>query len=85
MKPLAEEMAQRYGHGETYTRKCQTCEYEQEIQTEGVHILDSGIVKAYTNEDEFHCPKCGDPSGEIADECDDDANSSITDITTGEM
>ncbi|KXJ15493.1 hypothetical protein AC249_AIPGENE25030 [Exaiptasia diaphana] len=39
-------------------------------------------VKAYTTKDEFHCPKCGDPADELADECDDDANSNITDITT---
>jgi hypothetical protein len=61
-----------------------TCTYEQEIQTEGVHVLDSGTVKLYSDDDCFHCPKCdGDPD-EPAGEY-DDLDSSITDSTTGEI
>lgn len=52
------ELTQKYGQGESYLRKCATCNYEQIIQTAGVHVLTGGVIKVYTDDDEFACPNC---------------------------
>ena len=52
------ELTQKYGQGETYLTKCETCNYEQIIQTAGVHVLTGGVIKVYSDDDEFVRPNC---------------------------
>ena len=32
-----ENLVDKYGKGENFVKKCQTCDYEQVIRTSGVH------------------------------------------------
>ena len=48
----------KYGKGENFIRKCQTCDYEQIIYSDGVHTSENGSVKVYDGEDKFFCPNC---------------------------
>jgi hypothetical protein len=42
---LVDEMAKKYGRGTTFTQKCDTCNYEKEIYTEGVQESDNSVVR----------------------------------------
>lgn len=55
---VEEELTQKYGKGKTSLRKCETCDYEQVIQSAGVHVSESGAIKVYADDDKFSCPKC---------------------------
>lgn len=55
---VEEELTQKYGKGKTSLRKCETCDYEQVIQSAGVHASESGAIKVYADDDKFSCPKC---------------------------
>ena len=55
---VEEELTQKYGKGKTSLRKCETCDYEQVIQSAGVHVSESGPIKVYADDDKFSCPKC---------------------------
>jgi hypothetical protein len=46
----------KYGQGEISVRKCDTCDYEQEIRSDGVHVSAAGAVSVFCDEDEFFCP-----------------------------
>jgi Zn finger protein HypA/HybF involved in hydrogenase expression len=39
-------------------QKCHTCNYEQKIYTGGVHESDTGSLRVYSEDDQFHCPRC---------------------------
>ena len=52
-------MIAKYGKGKLQERVCPKCEYKSEIQTAGVHVLGSGCIKVYSEDDEFQCPRCG--------------------------
>ena len=58
LQNVEEELTQKYGKGKTRLRKCETCDYEQVIQSAGVHVSESGAIKVYANDDNFSCPKC---------------------------
>lgn len=53
-------MAAKYGKGTSFIQRWDTCTYEQEINTEGVHVSESGSVRVYSANDEFHCPLCSE-------------------------
>lgn len=53
-------MAAKYGEGTSYIQRCDTCTYEQEINTEGVHVSEIGSVRVYSANDEFRCPHCSE-------------------------
>ena len=53
-----DHLVEKYGQGETCTRKCKTCDFEQEIRSGGVHMSEGGSVMVFSNEDEFSCPNC---------------------------
>ena len=55
---VEEELTQKYGKGKTSLRKCETCDYEQVIQSADVHISESGAIKVFADDDKFSCPKC---------------------------
>jgi hypothetical protein len=55
---LVDNLVEKYGVGNTSTRKCKSCSYEQVICSSGVHVSDNGAVKVYADEDTFHCPTC---------------------------
>ena len=38
--------------------QCETCDYEKEIHSSGVHQSQGGCVKVYCDADEFNCPNC---------------------------
>ena len=49
----------KYGKGSTQIHKCQTCEYEEKIYSEGTRITEGGSVMVYAEQDDFVCPNCG--------------------------
>ena len=51
-------MVEKYGQGEISVRKCDTCDYEQEIRSDGVHVSAAGAVSVFCDEDEFFCSNC---------------------------
>ena len=55
---LVDDLIEKYGGGETFTRKCDTCDYEQEVRSEGVHVSNGGSIQVFSDEDEFSCPNC---------------------------
>ena len=56
---LVENLMEKYGEGSTHIHKCQKCEYEQNIYSEGTHVTEGGSLMVYAEEDEFICPNCG--------------------------
>lgn len=42
----------------TYEKKCDTCDFRQEICTEGVHESEAGVIRVFSEEDVFSCPNC---------------------------
>ena len=55
---VVDSLMQNYGHGEVYLKKCDTCDYEQPIRTNGVHVNEGGSVMMYADHNEFVCPNC---------------------------
>ena len=55
---LVENLVDKYGKGENFVKKCQTCDYEQVIHTSGVHTSVGGSLMVYSEEDKFSCPNC---------------------------
>ena len=54
-----EVLVEKYGQGEVYVRKCETCEFEQTVRTAGTHVNgDNGSVMVFADDDEFVCPNC---------------------------
>ena len=53
---IVNDMVERYGQGEISVRKCDTCDYEQKIRSDGVHVSAAGAVSVFCDEDEFFCP-----------------------------
>ena len=53
-----DDLIEKYGGGESFVRKCDNCDYEQEIRSDGVHVSDGGSIQVLSAEDEFICPKC---------------------------
>ena len=53
---LVDDLTGKYGEGEIFVCKCHTCEYEQEIRSEGVHLSDGGAVAVFSTEDDFSFP-----------------------------
>ena len=51
-------LVDKYGKGENFVKKCQTCDYEQAIHTSGVHTSAGGSLMVYSEEDEFCRPNC---------------------------
>ena len=51
-------MSKKYGKGNKTTIKCQSCSYEKEIYSSGVHSTEGGSLKVYDTADEFFCPNC---------------------------
>ena len=51
-------MIKKYGKSQSHVQKCNTCEYEQVINSSGVLNLESGSVRVYADDDEFSCPNC---------------------------
>ena len=47
---LVESLIRKYGQGENYIRKCQTCDYEK---VGGVHQAEGGSLMVYAEEEEF--------------------------------
>ena len=41
-----------------FMKKCDTCDFQQECYTEGVHVLETGLVRVYSEDDEFCCSNC---------------------------
>jgi hypothetical protein len=41
---LVDDLLEKYGGGETFVRKCDTCNYEEDMRSEGVHISLMGDV-----------------------------------------
>ena len=41
---LVENLVDKYGKGENFVKKCQTCDYEQIIHTSGVHTSVDGLL-----------------------------------------
>ena len=62
---IVHELVQKYGEGTVTVKKCDSCTYEKEIHSSGVHESEGGSLKIYSEEDEFSCPKCnkGEPNG----------------------
>ena len=40
--------------------KCNTCDYEKEVHSAGVHMSTDGSLKVYSEDDEFQCPNCSE-------------------------
>ena len=55
---LVSALSEKYGKGEKSTLKCQSCSYEQEIYSSGVHATEGGSLMVYDTADEFSCPNC---------------------------
>ena len=55
---LVESLVDKYGKGEKFVRKCQTCDYKQVIHTGGAHLSEGGSLMVYDAEDRFSCPNC---------------------------
>ena len=55
---LVHALSEKYGKGKKTTIKCQSCCYEEEIYSSGVHATESGAVMVYGADDEFSCPNC---------------------------
>ena len=54
-----EVLVEKYGQGEVYVRKCETCKFEQTVRTAGTHVNgDNGSVMVFADDDEFVCPNC---------------------------
>ena len=54
---LVEVLVEKYGQGEVYVRKCETCEFEQTVRTAGTHVNgDKGSVMVFADDEEFICP-----------------------------
>ena len=51
-------MIKKYGKSQSHIQKCNTCEYEQVINSAGVMNLESGSVRVYADDDEFSRPNC---------------------------
>ena len=62
---LVDEMREKYGNGESYIRKCETCDFEMEMRSSGVNVSEGGSVSVYADEDEFCCPNCPEKSDEV--------------------
>ena len=52
-------LTEKYGKGKKSTMKCQTCSYEQEICSSGVHTSEGGAIMVYGTNEKFSCPNCG--------------------------
>jgi len=55
----------KYGVGEVFSKSCPSCSYVQELSSAGVHESDNGIIRVYTDDDEFICPKCSEKSNNV--------------------
>jgi hypothetical protein len=55
---IVNDIVEKYGQGEISVRKCDTCDYEQEIRSDGVRVSAAGAVSVFCDEDEFFCPNC---------------------------
>lgn len=62
---LVDTLVEKYGMGHITTVKCDTCTYEKEIHSSGVHETEGGSLKVYCEDDAFICPKCNkdEPKG----------------------
>lgn len=51
---------EKYGKGETFTKKCPKCGREATLFSGGVHESTSGCLRVYSDDDIFECPdgKC---------------------------
>ena len=48
----------KYGESHLHVQKCNTCDYEQVINSAGVISSESGCVRVYAEDDKFACPNC---------------------------
>ena len=55
---IVENLVGKYGKGQDFVRKRQSCHYEQKIRTAGVHTSSGGALMVYDEEDTFSCPNC---------------------------
>jgi hypothetical protein len=66
---LVESLWEKYGKGENFIRKCQTCDYEKTIHTGGVHCSEGGSFMVYDEEEELYCPNCDFEASLGVDHC----------------
>ncbi|CAB3990523.1 Hypothetical predicted protein [Paramuricea clavata] len=76
---IVESLVEKYGKGENFIRKCQTCDYEKTIHTGGVHCSEGGSLSVYDEEEEFYCPNYakGDGDDGNVDDKDDKENQKV--------
>ena len=48
---VVDNLIDKYGKGSTQIHKCQTCEYEENIYSEGTHITEGGSLMVYAEQD----------------------------------
>ena len=53
---LVDDLVQKYRQGEVSIQKCETCNFEKIIHSNGVHHDEGGCVKVYSEEDKFSYP-----------------------------
>ncbi|XP_046849016.1 uncharacterized protein LOC124442560 isoform X2 [Xenia sp. Carnegie-2017] len=55
---IINDIVSKYGRGDKSIKKCQTCDYEKVIYSDGVHTTESGCMMVYCEEEPFSCPNC---------------------------
>ena len=62
---LVNALSKKYGKGKKTTMKCQSCSYEKEIYSSGVHTTEGGSLMVYGAADDFFCPNCNTDDTEM--------------------
>ena len=60
-------MTKKYGKGDKSVMKCQSCSYEKDIFSSGVHNTEGGSLMVHDVADDFFCPNCNMDNNAMAD------------------